>query len=76
MEKSPDKLKLTLLGDVGVGKTSIVSQYINNSFNPSADPTVGVDFMSKTIDFNNKNIRIFIYDIVFLLFVLLKKKSI
>lgn len=68
MEKSSNKLKLILLGDAEVGKTSIVNQFINKSFNPSAEPTVGIDFFSKTIDFNNNNIRMFIYDIVFLFF--------
>ena len=66
MEKTPNKIKLTFLGDSGVGKTSIVNQFNNNSFNPSSEHTVGIDFISKNIDFKNNNIRIFIYDTVFI----------
>jgi Ras-related protein Rab-5C len=34
--------KIVLLGDAGVGKTSILHQYQLKSFRPSPDPTVGV----------------------------------
>ena len=54
--------KLVLIGDSGVGKTNILSRYINNEFSYSSKSTVGVEFGSKIIKTNDKNIKIQIWD--------------
>ena len=41
--------KLVLIGDTGVGKTNILSRYINNEFSLATQSTVGVEFGSKII---------------------------
>ena len=38
------ELKVILLGDVGVGKTNIISRYLSGEFNPSLNPTVGSSY--------------------------------
>ena len=43
------ELKIILLGDVGVGKTNIISRYISGDFNQSLNPTVGSSFGEKKI---------------------------
>ena len=43
------ELKIILLGDVGVGKTNIISRYISGDFNQSLNPTVGASFGEKKI---------------------------
>jgi GTPase SAR1 family protein len=35
-------MKLIAVGDVGVGKTSIISRFITGQFNPNHDYTVGI----------------------------------
>lgn len=42
-------LKFLALGDSGVGKTSILYQYTDGSFNPKFISTVGIDFREKRV---------------------------
>ena len=55
-------LKLLLLGDSSVGKTSILNNYISNKFDESSISTVGVDYMDKIIDYNKFKIKLQIWD--------------
>ena len=48
--------KLILIGDTGVGKSNILSRYINNEFSLATQPTVGVEFGSKIIKKDDKSI--------------------
>ena len=55
--------KIVLLGESGVGKSSIAQRYCQNSFNENYDVTIGGAYMQKDIsvpDPNNKsdNIRV------------------
>ena len=54
--------KLVLIGDTGVGKTNILSRYINNEFSLATQSTVGVEFGSKIIKKNDKLIKLQIWD--------------
>ena len=57
------KFKLVLLGDSGVGKTNLISRYINNSFQQDSKATIGVEFFSKTYKVNKKKvIKVEIWD--------------
>jgi small GTP-binding protein len=42
-------VKTILLGDSGVGKSSITSRFTNDQFSPYVDSTIGADYHSKTI---------------------------
>ena len=54
--------KILLIGDVGVGKTSILTRYFNNNFSEVTESTVGIEF--KTILFKERdhNIKLQIWD--------------
>ena len=41
--------KLVIIGNSGVGKSSIINQYVTNFFSESYISTIGVDFMTKDI---------------------------
>ena len=58
-------LKLALLGDPAVGKTSLINKYVTNSFKESYQPTLGVNIISKYINIEeiNSNIRLLLWDI-------------
>ncbi|KAG5473375.1 hypothetical protein LSCM4_03438 [Leishmania orientalis] len=43
------KHKLVLLGDQSVGKTSIITRFMYDTFDQQYQPTIGIDFFSKTI---------------------------
>jgi len=56
------KYKLVFIGDQSVGKTSIINRYVNDEYNMTNQPTVGIDFVSKTIQMENKAIRLQLWD--------------
>ena len=47
--------KIILIGDSGVGKTSIVSRLISNKFPTSYNLTIGVDYDTANITINDEN---------------------
>ena len=55
--------KLLLVGDSGVGKTSILFSFCEEgSFNSSFTPTFGIDFKIKTIECRGKRIKLQFWD--------------
>lgn len=55
-------LKVIILGDTGVGKTSLMNQYVNNRFSTQYKATIGADFLTKDITIDNKMVTIQIWD--------------
>jgi len=55
-------LKVIILGDSGVGKTSLMNQYVNNRFSTQYKATIGADFLTKDITIDNKMVTIQIWD--------------
>jgi Ras-related protein Rab-22 len=45
----PREVKVVLLGDTGVGKSSLVLRFITNEFKPYVESTIGASFMSKLL---------------------------
>ncbi|EAU87363.2 GTP-binding protein ypt7 [Coprinopsis cinerea okayama7 len=43
-------LKVIILGDSGVGKTSLMNQYVNKRFSTQYKATIGADFLTKEVD--------------------------
>jgi small GTP-binding protein len=59
----PDFLvKLVLIGDSGVGKTNLISQFVRNEFNPDSRTTIGVEFATKTVQIGGKTVKAQIWD--------------
>jgi small GTP-binding protein len=55
--------KIVLLGETGVGKTSIITRYIANSFSQVVMTSTGSSFFSKKIEINeNKRVKLQIWD--------------
>jgi Ras-related protein Rab-11A len=42
-------LKIAILGDTAVGKTSLVNQFVDNTFKEDYGPTIGADILKKDI---------------------------
>lgn len=55
-------IKYVLVGDSNCGKTSLLSQYCDNMFIADYITTIGVDFNFRTIDIDNKKLKVQIWD--------------
>ena len=61
--EEPLKFKVVLIGESGVGKTSILQRYISNEFNSNQFSTIGSSYVEKIIKIgNNKKIKLEIWD--------------
>lgn len=61
--KSYDYLfKLLLIGDSGVGKTSILFKFSEDTFSPAFISTIGIDFKIRTIEVDGKRIKLQVWD--------------
>ncbi|KAG6336322.1 hypothetical protein ID866_2771 [Astraeus odoratus] len=45
----PKRTKIVLLGDQSVGKTSLITRFMYDTFDNTYQATIGIDFLSKTI---------------------------
>ena len=60
-EKIPD-CKVTLIGDSGVGKSSIIGRYISGIFRGDTLTTSGANYSQKIYQKNNQKVRLNIWD--------------
>jgi len=54
--------KIVIIGNSGVGKTSLLLRFSDDVFNASPLSTVGVDFKMKTIKVDEKIVKMQIWD--------------
>ena len=59
---SIDTYKIVVLGDISVGKTSILSRFRYGIFEPEYMPTLGIDFFSQNLFYEDKTIRLILWD--------------
>ena len=57
-----NEIKVILLGDCGVGKTNIISRYINDEFKDSTLSTRGANYVMKSVNIDGKNYQLNIWD--------------
>ncbi|XP_056851293.1 LOW QUALITY PROTEIN: ras-related protein RABG3a [Raphanus sativus] len=55
-------LKVIVLGDSGVGKTSLMNQYVHNKFSQQYKATIGADFVTKELQIGDKLVTLQIWD--------------
>nr|GLL28386.1 ras-related protein Rab7-like isoform X3 [Ipomoea trifida]GMC48591.1 ras-related protein rab7 [Ipomoea batatas] len=55
-------LKVIVLGDCGVGKTSLVNQYVYKKFREQYKATIGADFVTKEVEVDEKVVTLQIWD--------------
>lgn len=55
-------LKVIILGNSGVGKTSLMNQYVNKKFTNQYKATIGADFLTKDVVIDDKQVTLQIWD--------------
>lgn len=56
-----ETFKVLLVGDSGVGKSSILLRFTDDTFEPM-QPTIGVDFKVKAMTVDRRNVKMTIWD--------------
>lgn len=56
------KFKIVFLGDESVGKTSIISRFMYDTFDINYKVTIGIDFVSKTMYLSDRVVRLQLWD--------------
>ncbi|MES1916659.1 MAG: Ras-related protein Rab-7 [Cercozoa sp. M6MM] len=55
-------LKVLILGDSGVGKTSLMNRYVSNDFSKQYKATIGADFSAKEVMIDDKIVTMQVWD--------------
>lgn len=55
-------LKVIILGDSGVGKTSLMNQFVNKKFSNQYKATIGADFLTKEVFVDDRVVTMQIWD--------------
>lgn len=56
------KYKLVFLGEQAVGKTSIITRFMYDTFDNNYQATIGIDFLSKTMYLDDRTVRLQLWD--------------
>jgi len=56
------EVKLCLLGESGVGKSSIAVRFVHDNFRPTMEATIGASFLTKTMHVEGRSFKFQIWD--------------
>jgi len=62
MENEQNKLKVAIVGNSNVGKSSILSRLVNNEYKKDINPTIGLDYFAYRFSKKNFNIKLVLWD--------------
>ena len=62
MSQRRNFLKIVILGDSGVGKTTLLQQYVHQKASANTKPTIGADFSKKEIQIDGQVVSLQIWD--------------
>mmetsp|Transcript_108791 Transcript_108791/g.314139 ORF Transcript_108791/g.314139 Transcript_108791/m.314139 type:complete len:217 (-) Transcript_108791:97-747(-) len=57
-----NKYKLVFLGEQAVGKTSVITRFMYDTFDQNYQATIGIDFLSKTMYLEDRTVRLQLWD--------------
>merc|ERR1719444_295794 len=57
-----NKYKLVFLGEQAVGKTSVITRFMYDTFDNNYQATIGIDFLSKTLYLDDRTVRLQLWD--------------
>ncbi|XP_013102707.1 ras-related protein Rab-18 [Stomoxys calcitrans] len=59
---SDKAIKLLVIGESGVGKSSLIRRFVENKFDESHDVTIGMDFKSKVMNIDGVDYKLALWD--------------
>ncbi len=62
VQDNDEKYKMIIIGNSGVGKSSLLRRLVDNVFPEKLQSTIGVDFQFKTFHIEGKSVRVEIWD--------------
>ena len=62
MENGLFEIKIVLIGDTGVGKSSIMLRYVADNFKEDSDSTIGTSYMGKIVSVKDSMVKVNIWD--------------
>lgn len=62
MSHSNNPYKILTLGNSMVGKTSLITKYVDNKFHDSYLSTIGIDYQTKIIEYKGEQVQFNIWD--------------
>ena len=57
------QFKVVIIGDYSVGKSTLISKFVENKFRDQYIPTLGVNISRKSLDINDSHVDLMIWDI-------------
>ena len=62
--ENEEEIKIILLGESGVGKTSIIKRFLYDKFNPNIEPSVTMNYGEKVLELDKQKFRLFLWDTI------------
>jgi small GTP-binding protein len=59
---SDNLFKVVIIGDSGVGKSNLMMRYCCNEFSTDTPSTIGVEFQTKSVKCDNRDVKVQIWD--------------
>lgn len=55
-------VKIVIIGEAGVGKTSLMSKFVSNTFSERMQPTIGCDIQNKSMLVDGRRVDVRLWD--------------
>lgn len=62
MNNGQYKFKIIVIGNEGIGKTTLINKFVKGTYSSSYDVTLGVEFATKIIKISDKDVLMHIWD--------------